>query len=93
MPVLERALFAVGGILIFGGLLAVYAHERSLATIAHEHATRLTLMKLLVARPAAAAAEPGICVLSSWDNLLSPVPAMHWHVDLDTDQCARTARN
>jgi hypothetical protein len=91
MPVLERALFAVGGILIFGGLLAAYAHERSLALAAQEREAKMMLMKLFVARPAEAAAAPETC--KAEDGLLSPVSVFHWPVAGETPRCARMARN
>jgi hypothetical protein len=93
MPVLERALFAVGGILIFGGLIAVYAHERSLAMAAHERAATATLMKLIVTRPTDAAAAPDECVRSTSGTWLSPVPVLRWTAAGESGSCARMARN
>ena len=90
MPVLERALFAVGGILIFGGLVAVYAYERSLALAAQEREAKMMLMKLFVARPTEAAA-PEACKPEG--SLLSPVPVFHWPVGHEAVTCARIARN
>ena len=90
MPVLERALFAVGGILIFGGLVAVYAHERSLAMAAQEREAKMMLMKLFVARPAEAAA-PEACKPEG--SLLSPVPVFQWPLSGETTPCASMARN
>ena len=93
MPVLERALFAVGGILIFGGLIAVYAHERSLAMAAHERATTATLMKLIVTRPTDAAAAPDECSSVGSGTWLSPVPVLRWPVTGESSSCARMAGN
>ena len=90
MPVLERALFAVGGILLFGGLVAVYAHERSLALAAQEREAKMMLMKLYVARPAETAA-PETCKADG--SLLSPVSVFQWPVGHETVRCARMARN
>jgi hypothetical protein len=91
MPVLERALFAVGGILIFGGLIAVYAHERSVAMAAHERSSTMMLMKLIEARPAEAAA-PDECFRTTSGSLFSPVPVLRWPTAGETG-CARMARN
>ena len=91
MPVLERALFAVGGILIFGGLIAVYAHERSLIMAAQERAATATLMKLIVTRPTDTAAAPDECSQAPSGTWLSPVPVLRWPVA--GDLCAKVARN